>query len=502
MKRAGSQSEAKAKTGRVDLGLSSILSSFEPSAAEPPVEPAALPLKAGAGSSEPNFILVTSENPSVLAVPEAPKAPQDPFLALAQELKWEEVKLLAEKQLSTSGEKQTVPEIEARLWWIKSQLASGSVPTSILSAPLDSASARILEIQRTSSGSKVPEALTGFCGVLLQQLGELLFTNGERGLALSFFERAYRLDPTTGANLARHLKDEILKLRENPAAKHDLKLKAKLLKLEQGLKELEASNVDVDAATVPESRTAAQVGAETFHAPRSRPVPWGALALMSALLIVSAWGWRSGLLHAYLSSQDPAVATSALIVRVDPLLVMPEMQRVSGVSNLDALYYDIDAGKPRADGKPQKEDRAVAPPVGAAVPAVERVSESVGSSQGKVTVNTSGPVEGPEFRDLKDEKEDLSLRRSQELFGGGTGRRDDAPQGFEVEKFDADKLYVVIAKTNVMARPSYQTAALAELQTGDKVLVESKLGPWLKLRSKHGQSGYILAQDAELSPKR
>ena len=35
-----------------------------------------------------------------------------------------------------------------------------------------------------------------------------------------------------------------------------------------------------------------------------------------------------------------------------------------------------------------------------------------------------------------------------------------------------------------------------ELKAGDRILVEAQVGDWLKLRSKRGYPGYILAQDA------
>jgi hypothetical protein len=35
------------------------------------------------------------------------------------------------------------------------------------------------------------------------------------------------------------------------------------------------------------------------------------------------------------------------------------------------------------------------------------------------------------------------------------------------------------------------------LEQGDRVLVEGKLGRWLRLRSKKGRGGYVLASDVE-----
>jgi len=47
-----------------------------------------------------------------------------------------------------------------------------------------------------------------------------------------------------------------------------------------------------------------------------------------------------------------------------------------------------------------------------------------------------------------------------------------------------------------MAKPSYTSPVRAELKKGSTVSVEEDMTIWLKIRSKQGQVGFILAQDA------
>jgi hypothetical protein len=51
--------------------------------------------------------------------------------------------------------------------------------------------------------------------------------------------------------------------------------------------------------------------------------------------------------------------------------------------------------------------------------------------------------------------------------------------------------------TSVMDAPSFNAKEVEELYVGDRVRVEARLGRWLKIRSRDGNPGYILAGDAE-----
>jgi hypothetical protein len=195
------------------------------------------------------------------------------------------------------------------------------------------------------------------------------------------------------------------------------------------------------------------------------------------------------------------------------------------MSNLDALLYGLNSASQVSAPKGTVAQGSSAPEtLGASTepriqPEQPSTTENVPAVSGEVkrpVVNTSSPIEGPEFaairadiRDGKGEKTPqgagVPMKRADELFGVSHPREElqaGPARSYAVDKFDSEKTYRIIVRTKVMVRPAFKAPSLAELEEGDKVKVDAQVGPWLKLRSKRGQSGYILAQDAELSERR
>ncbi|MBN8548169.1 MAG: hypothetical protein J0M12_02515 [Deltaproteobacteria bacterium] len=489
------------KSSRLDLGLSSILSSFSESDSSSPSTPASTSLASAEG--QPNFILVGVNGVALTSTLSSPPVKQkSQFEVLAEGEQWAELAQLCETHISKQGEsrgKDAREVIEARLWWIKSNLVNGGVPMSILAAPLESVSASIAELHSSSAAlSEDERTLVSFCADLLKEVAGRLVKNAEAALGLNFLERAYALDSTCGPQLRAALEPEIARLRNNPRFERDSKLKARVARFEDLLRTLKQHKVEVAEATREKPQQQAAENPASSASTRSRRPLYLAVALMLALAIAAGL-WTKA--PSYLGRERLARASKTILSPSEPRLLIPEVPRVSGLSSLDALYYDIDNSS-RTESR--KRPAPVEPQVAADASVVPSVKDSV-VTQAKVQVDTSGPLEGPEFQNLKAEDLDPSDGRRDDLFRGltsGPSQSSGGLQGLPVEKFDSDKLYLVLTKTNVMARPSFHTAALAELESGDKVLVESKVGPWLKLRSKHGQAGYILAQDAELTTKR
>jgi hypothetical protein len=65
------------------------------------------------------------------------------------------------------------------------------------------------------------------------------------------------------------------------------------------------------------------------------------------------------------------------------------------------------------------------------------------------------------------------------------------------EGFESQKTFRVLAKTSVLSAPSYGGRIVGQIERGDRVLVEGKLGRWLRLRSKKGRGRYVIAVDVE-----
>jgi uncharacterized protein YgiM (DUF1202 family) len=61
--------------------------------------------------------------------------------------------------------------------------------------------------------------------------------------------------------------------------------------------------------------------------------------------------------------------------------------------------------------------------------------------------------------------------------------------------FDPGGVYRVLVRTSVLEHPSYSADVVGTLEPGDRVFVESKMGRWVRLRSKRGRGGFVLAED-------
>ena len=73
---------------------------------------------------------------------------------------------------------------------------------------------------------------------------------------------------------------------------------------------------------------------------------------------------------------------------------------------------------------------------------------------------------------------------------------------YEVEVFNHPQMYVTITNTNVLDAPSGLAPVIAKLEDNSKIEATSKMGPWLEIRSKAGRRGFIYAQDATLLKKK
>jgi len=52
-----------------------------------------------------------------------------------------------------------------------------------------------------------------------------------------------------------------------------------------------------------------------------------------------------------------------------------------------------------------------------------------------------------------------------------------------------------IAAIDVYQSPDYSARVIARLAAGDKVSVEGRVGDWLRIRSRRGRAGFVIAQD-------
>jgi hypothetical protein len=170
-------------------------------------------------------------------------------------------------------------------------------------------------------------------------------------------------------------------------------------------------------------------------------------------------------------------------------------------NRLGALFYSIE--KKGEDSPALNPDMPVArsgdaQPASPSIQPAPRVANSPSNAQPKDSVDTAGPVEGAEFRErIERAPPERQARNRQEIQGGPPHA---VLPGASQEGFEQHRTYRVLSKTSVLSAPSYGGRVVGQLERGDRVLVEGKLGRWLRLRSKKGRGGYVIAADVEEVP--
>jgi len=372
--------------------------------------------------------------------------PKNDYELLADERKWTDIVRLADSRLANGD------DAEAKLWWIRGHLGAFSMPVSFLSAPFE-ATCRSLSPENVPHGVKPLLEETGL--LVLQRLREVGDTSHAEEVRTSL-ERLGVREPRGGRQRAGT-----------------------------------SSFRSVESMVVPTAEPA-KVGERRESRAESpgRRVAWTLLCLgiVASLLV--------------LDRMFPHIRTPALDVASESFEPPHgEIQQATDTpgrrdpgGRLGALFYAIGEGAhadPSASTATVPQSPPSAQPPGEPKPIP---SEPI-PPRSKDEVNTRGPLEAPEFRERTERVRPQSFeRRRQELQGG-------SPQavlpGSSPEGFESHKTYRVLSRTSVLSAPSYGGRVIGQLEQGDRVLVEGKLGRWLRLRSKKGRGGYVLASDVE-----
>jgi hypothetical protein len=421
---------------RLDLGLEAIL--------------------AGGSTPQPVEVAIDLElsqaarDTSKWTLGDAPPAasPKSEFEILADERKWTEIVRVAEARFEHGD------DYEAKVWWVRGHLGAFSMPVSFLSAPFDAVCRKLS-----------PENVTGSLRTILEETGLLV----------------------------------LQRLREISDSTHSAEVRESLERL--GIKEPRGGrertgtssfrSLQSVAVAIPEPSKVTEV---------APPVPSGArkritLTALCFVVVVTLM---------VLDQIFPNIRTPALDIASEGFeqpqtateQAIDTLARRDPGGRLGALFYAIDEGARAAGTSPSHE---VAPiPPASSQPQSASTSEPL-PARSKEEVDTTGPVEGAEFRDrIERGRPRLPESRREELQGG-------APQavlsGSSSGEFDGQRTYKVISRTSVLSAPSYGGRVIGQLEAGDRVLVEGKLGRWLRLRSKKGRGGYVLTADVEEVPE-
>ena len=416
---------------RLDLGLEAILAG-----AETPRSPEV--------SIDLELPHATREG-SAWTLGEAPPQPppKSEFESLADERKWSELARLAEDRLASGDDP------EAKVWWIRAHLGAFSMPVSFLSAPFEAVCRKLS-----------PEDVTGPFKTILEETGLLV----------------------------------LQRLREVSDTAHSSEVRSSLERL--GIRESRGGRERVgtssfrslqSVATSAPQTTVADVADPRPPTGRRKRVTWTGVCV---LVVVSLLALDH--LFPHIRTPQLDIATESFerpLFGVEQATDTPGRRDPGG--RLGALFYSIGEGG-RTDSS--TSPRVASQPAAEPQPSSEAKGESL-PPRSKEEVNTTGPVEGPEFRErIERVRPPAPQSRREELQGG-------APQAVlpsaPTREFDDHRTYRVLTRTSVLSAPSYGGRVIGQLEPGDRVLVEGKLGRWLRLRSKKGRGGYVLTADVE-----
>lgn len=505
-------SNSKEKEGKLDLGLSSLLDGAAKELKSSLNEVGSLSevLKKSVELSQTKDEVNTKEEikadpPPVISEPIAAPLEKDQFQKLADAGKWSELSKLCEEKLAESKDSDRI----AKLWWIKSQFETRAIPISILAPSLNLIAKEIL------NNPELPEYSKKLCEKLLLEFSKNLISNSDYELVLLFL--AYSLEHNKGSNA--EISPLIIELEKKIKADSTFQSNEAVEKELQALKsqyKLNLYNSIFDKIEITENTfTRKPLDAEPA---KSRT----ALILLTLVLLSlavlgfifrsqiteSAGGAIDYAFNIFDSGANGDYQPSLNLAEnfSDQTLIEPQPERVAGLNHLDAVFYEVD----NAVNTPPSATPAVAitqpVPVRNDSPVAQLPNRSPGEldkiggpgQKPKDEVNTSYPLERNTNVEKDTEKDaaeeipeiDFPPYRSNKKPG-------DSNFGTKDSRTAGTPNYVIIAKTRVMAEPTYWAEVKGDLSIGDKVLVEEPIGKWLRIKAKNGKYGYILSQDAD-----
>lgn len=423
-------------TTELNLGLTEILSRAQTS------DGAAVAIVQGAGSPETS-ILTFDDNLERLS-PE--------LSGLAEKKQWGILVSRAETSIASEE------DIEARIWWVRGHLGALTLPVSLLAAPFETVCRQLLDDVRLP----IFRPLLGEIGdIMLERLRGVGDRTQEHAVRLVLYKLGV-VEPDT-----------------KPSESYG-KVPPKVPRFELGTRDIVAADTSPSEVTQD----------------KRKPL---ALATISLLLFLSAIGlyfWRS-----YLGEPQLLVANEDLLgTEQAPISQRPPVLARHVSSNLGAIYYSIDegdkgapplpgSGKSKASRASDQNDAS-----GALAPAQADRPPAPEHHRTKEQVRTDGPLEGPEFARGVEPRlvpearlPEVSLPDLSSSLPASSYPDGSLNIGGEVKS--------AIAAIDVYQSPDYSARVIARLAAGDKVSVEGRVGDWLRIRSRRGRAGFVIAQD-------
>lgn len=346
----------------------------------------------------------------------------------------------------------------AQAWWIVAQSKLSQIPAELLAAPLE----RVLQSDELGSAG---EGIEREVRLTTEALCAALEARGRREIALHLLQLLSAREDAPASEVARGMASRAVEeMKAIPSYKRDDMHEQKL----EALAHMLAHGAVGPAMTSTEKE-------DSVHGRRHPKVR----------LILLSLGFLAALGVLYSQKffhQDPLVIAPLALQHIpqSSRLSVPIPERLSGLQ-LDAVLQDLNALP--SQSKPVTEPPKTLP-----------ASAAAPSAPTKEVINTSTPVEPPNFPRFESPAT-KPQRESERTIDQGfvkdfPGKKPGAGS------FGTEARYRVLAPTRVISSPSIRAELITELRAGDMVVVEGQEGSWLRLRSKNGDLGYILRQDA------
>ena len=432
---------------------------------------------------------------------------------------WQDVIRRAEKNFSGDDENHRV-----RLWWLKAQLLTETMPPSLLTAPLQSVGAAL---QKEADDDVAMQFLEDIASELSIQLKD----SKDYSLAVSVLELLSSINSDHESSHRETFNTLITEERSRLGPRASREMKERVKRLETRYEEQfgeefqeQAPEKEILLKDVPEGITI-----DKHEAERSSSSGWYIILLL--LLLGSAY-W-SGVFEgaqeqlAGDTSTGQEVADEA-VVRIAYTIEAPEV-KIPETSIVDVMR------KPSLHGILKELDKQLTNPssiiaqtgsggtiAGTPRTAVARASNTpaVATSgqtkkrNGKKALDMSGPAEPRTVSEIiRDSKQrpEVSPRVPQRLYSGrlrGESRGNTIVSGYPtIPRFGRGQqvaegrgepyFYRIVYETPVKSAPSDASQTIGYLKIGNKVEVGERIGPWLRIVSSRSRSGYILANTAK-----
>lgn len=375
-------------------------------------------------------------------VPQEEPREESRYEQLARGAKWGELATLCERTLERGD------DVEARLWWIRAHLEGGSMPAAFLAAPFEAVCSRV-----TDESIRDPQLL-GLLSETARPLLERLKQGDDSDHARSIEEQLSKIEPPVGTDAPTFEQHVVRPSSAPPVDAAPLATTATLY----------------PRHTIEKVKRGSSLGTRAFLVV--------ALLCFAAATAVVVWMLP---LPSLLPLAEVSVAEEQFIAEPHDLeLVLPSIVPRDRVNTLSSLFYDIQRdglGTPLPSPSDSQGQSSVTS------------TETATVKKPKERVDTSGPIEGPEFRERRLRFEGRPPLQAPRRSGEPSGRP--APR----TRSNSSGIHYVLTRTSVLSEPNYKGTVLAELKRGDRVYVEARLGRWVRLKSIRGRGGFVLAED-------